>query len=32
VEEDLIRLLVIVGLGIWAAWAFLAGLRPDPQR
>ena len=25
--EDAVRILVIVGLGIWAGWAFLAGLR-----
>jgi hypothetical protein len=27
VEEDIVRLIVIGGLGAWVAWAFMAGLR-----
>jgi hypothetical protein len=31
VEEDVIRFIVIGGLGLWVIWAFMAGRRPDPQ-
>ena len=31
VEEDIIRFIVIGGLGLWVLWAFMAGRRPDPQ-
>ena len=31
VEEDVIRLVVIVGLAIWVVWAFMAGLRQAPH-
>jgi hypothetical protein len=30
-EEDIIRFIVIGGLGLWVIWAFLAGRRVDPQ-
>jgi hypothetical protein len=28
-EEDLIRIMVIVGLAIWAGWGFMVGLRAN---
>jgi hypothetical protein len=30
-EEDLIRILFIGGLAVWAIWAFVAGLRANAQ-
>jgi hypothetical protein len=32
VEEDVIRIIVIAGLGVWAAWGFMVGLRAKQER
>jgi hypothetical protein len=29
VEEDLVRVMVIAGLAIWAGWGFVVGLRAN---